>query len=58
MEEKWAEERTDMEALSWNVSDCLEVSQPDFGRADDFYSFSAVEGSCYYVLQDLLTEQG
>lgn len=57
LEEKWATERTDMEALSWNVADCLEVSQPDFGRADGFYSFSAVEGSCYYVLQDLFTER-
>lgn len=59
LEEKWAERAdTDMEALSWNVADCLEVTQPDIWSADYFFSHSAVEGSCYYVLQDLFTEQG
>lgn len=58
LEEKWAERAdTDMEALSWNVADCLEVSQPDIWSADYIYSYSAVEGSCYYVLHDLSTEQ-
>lgn len=57
MEEKWAEERTDADVLSWNVSDCLEVSLPDLEGADWSYEFSAVEGSCYYVLQDMLTKQ-
>lgn len=58
LEEKWAEERTDADSLPWNVSDCLEVSLPDLRSADWFYNFSAVEGSCYYVLNDLLTKQG
>lgn len=57
LEEKWAEERTDADALSWNVSDCLEVSLPELRSADFSYYFSAVEGSCYYVLQDLFTAQ-
>lgn len=56
LEEKWAEEQVNREALSWNVADCLEVSLPDAESADDIYYFSAVEGSCHYVLQDLLTE--
>lgn len=57
MEEKWAVERVDTESSSWNVAKCLEVSLPDAGAADFFYYFSAVEGSCHYVLEDLVTEQ-
>lgn len=57
MEEKWAVERVDTESSSWNVAKCLEVSLPDVGAADFFYYFSAVEGSCHYVLEDLVTEQ-
>lgn len=57
MEEKWAAEKVDMESSSWNVAKCLEVSLPDAGAADYFYYFSAVEGSFYYVLEDLVTEQ-
>lgn len=58
LEEKWAGERREAEILSWSVADCLEVSLPDWRSADFSYYFSAVEGSCYYVLQDLLTKQG
>ena len=49
---------TQREVASWNVADCLEVSLPDTANADFYYSFSAVDGSCYYVLEDLVTEQG
>lgn len=58
MEEDWAAARTQGEAASWNVADCLEVSLPDTADADFSYYFSAVDGSCYYVLEDLVTERG
>ncbi len=55
MEEKWAVERVDTASSPWSVADCLEVSLPDAGVADFSYYFSAVEESCYYVLEDLVT---
>lgn len=49
MQEKWAQERTDTEAF-WNVASCLEIALPNPSDADFSSYYSAVEGSCYYVL--------
>ncbi len=57
IEEDWAPVKTLGEGASWNVADCLEVSLPDTADADFSYYFSAVDGSCYYVLEDLVVEQ-
>lgn len=56
LEEKWAVERTDADALPWNMSDCLEVAFPHQWNTDSF-SNSAVDGSCYHILQDMTTGQ-
>lgn len=53
MQEKWAQEKNDAEAASWNVASCLEVALPNPTDADYSFSYSAAEGSCHY----LLTEQ-
>lgn len=57
LEDKWAGECTDMGAFSWNLSDCLEVSFADRSMMDLATYHTAVEGSCYYMLQDMYAEQ-
>lgn len=56
LEEKWMSERVDTESASWSVTDCLEVTLPDASAADYIYYYSAMEDSCYYILEDLVTE--
>lgn len=57
LEEKWAVERTDVDALPWNMSDCLEVAFPHRWNAEWCFTYSAVDGSCYHILQDMKMEQ-
>lgn len=57
MKEKWARERTDSEAVSWNVASCLEVALPNQADADYSFSYSAVEGSCHYMLTNQVSVQ-
>ncbi len=53
---KWASERVETEGVPWSVADCLEVTLPDAAAADNIYYYSALEDSCYYILEDLVTE--
>lgn len=56
LEEKWASERVDAKSAPWSVADCQEITLPDAAEADYIYCYSAVEDSCYYILEDLVTE--
>lgn len=52
MQEKWAPEKTDVEIAPWSVASCLEVAMPNPADADFSAFYSAVEGSCHYLLTD------
>lgn len=52
MQEKWAPEKTDVEIAPWSVASCLEIALPNPSDADFSTFYSAVEGSCHYLLTD------
>ena len=52
MQEKWAPEKTDVEITPWSVANCLEIAMPNPADADFSSFYSAVEGSCHYLLTD------
>ncbi len=57
MQEKWASERLDYEPeqYPWSVASCLEIAMPNPANADYSTSYSAVEGSCHYLLTNQIS---